>query len=188
MRGRPALITTVLALAGTVLAVPAPAAAAAKCAQDTWRLTKADLTVRQSATKLRIIGGKGATLTLGGGKAVFRYAGSARLTETGTSGGAPVTGWLLYRGTLRMKAKFSTTRLTGTVSTAAGNATLKLRQTSPLNLDPSPRDLASLLKTDEFTGVPHNAKLTCTSTTLKLSQNTTSSSGTFKGTWTYRRA
>ncbi|ROO88302.1 hypothetical protein EDD29_5965 [Actinocorallia herbida] len=181
-----ALVTTVLALAGTVFAVPA--AAAAPCTTGTWRLTKADLTVRQSTTRLRIVGGKGATLTLGGGRAVHRYAGSARLTETGTSGGAAVTGWLRYRGTLRMKAKITGSRLVGTISSASGNATLKLRQTAPLSLDPAPRNLAALLKAGEFTGVPDNAKITCSTTSLKLHQTDTTSSGTLKATWTYRRA
>ncbi|MDX6741304.1 hypothetical protein [Actinocorallia sp. A-T 12471] len=186
--GKAAALTTVLVLTGTVFAHPAHAAPAAKCAAGTWRLTKADLTVTQSSTRLRITGGAGATLTLSGGKAVHRYAGSARLTETGTSGGAKVTGWLRYRGVLRMKAKLSGNRLIGTVSSASGNATLKLRQTAPLSLDPAPRDLVALLKAREFTGVPYNAKITCSRGTLKLRQTDSGKSGTLKGVWTYRRA
>ncbi|MCD0449557.1 hypothetical protein LO762_10185 [Actinocorallia sp. API 0066] len=183
-----AVLTTALILVGAVLAVPAAAAPASRCAAGTWRLAKADLTVRQSAkTKLRITGGAGAVLVLGGGKATHRYAGSAKLKESGTSGGAQVAGWLRYRGTLRLKAKVTGTRLTATVSSATGNATLKLRQTRPLQLDPAPRGLAALLKSGEFSGVPYNAQVTCSRTALKLRQTGTSGGAAFTGAWSYRR-
>jgi hypothetical protein len=177
-----------LTLAGTVFGVPASAAAPGRCALGTWRLTEAVLNADSPTARLRFTGGAGALLTLDGRTAVHSYGSSRRLAETGTSDGRTVSGWLQYRKTLRLKTTVTAGRLEGRPSSASGPATLKIRQTRPLNYDPSPQRVAALLKSGEFSGVPYRASYSCTSRTLRLQQKIKDPGRTLTGTWTYRRA
>ncbi|MEO3788320.1 hypothetical protein ABGB12_33755 [Actinocorallia sp. B10E7] len=170
------------------MAIGTPAAAApARCAIGTWKLARAVLHVDSATAHLRFSGGAGARLRLDGRTATHSFDSSSRFTETGTANGRPVSGWLRYRKTLRLQTKISTTRLTGTAASASGPATLKIRQTRPLNYDPSPQRVASLLRRGEFSGVPYQATYTCGSGTLHLHQKLVASGGTLNGTWTYHR-
>lgn len=186
MRIRMAAGVAVLALAGTAVVAP-EASARARCAVGTWKLTRATLHADSATAHLRFNGGDGALLRLDGRTALHSFGSSSRFTQTGTSNGRPVSGWLKYRKTLRLKAKISATRLAGPASSASGPATLKIRQTRPLNYDPSPQRVASLLARGEFSGIPYRATYTCGSGTLRLHQKLVTSGGTFNGSWTYRR-
>lgn len=177
----------VLALAGTAIGVPAAAAAPARCPVGTWRLAHAVLKVDSGGARLRFSGGAGAVLRLDGRTARHSFGSSARFTETGTSQGRPVSGWMRYRKTLRLKTRITGTRLVGSPATAAGSATLKIRQTRPLNYDPAPQRVAALLRRGEFSGVPYTAAYSCDSRTLRLRQKVAGPGRTLQGTWTYRR-
>ncbi|WP_157963860.1 hypothetical protein [Actinocorallia populi] len=177
----------VLALAGTAIGVPAAAAPPARCALGTWKLTRAVLHVDSGNAHLRFSGGSGSVLTLDGRTALHSFGSSAKFTETGTSDGRPVSGWMRYRKTLRLKTRVSAARLTGSPASASGPATLKIRQTRPLNYDPSPQRVASLLRRGGFSGIPASATYTCGPGTLRLHQKEVSAGGTLNGTWSYRR-
>lgn len=177
----------VLALAGTAIGVPAAAAPPSRCALGSWKLARATLNIDSAAAHLRFDGGSGVVLRLDGRTASYSFGSSARFTETGTSNGRSVSGWMRYRKSLRLKTRVSAARLTGSPSSATGHATLKIRQTRPLNYDPSPQRVATLLRHGKFSGIPSSATYTCGGGTLRLHQTEVTSGGTLNGTWTYRR-
>jgi len=167
--------TAVVALAAGSLVVilGAPAQAAApRCAIGTWKLTKATIKVDSSRQHLRLTGGAGATLRLDGRTAQHGYNLSRKLTETGTTGGAQVKGWLQYRKTLRMKTRVPAGRkgvLVSDVGSASGNATIRLYQSKPFENSPGPQLIVYVLRNGDFDGgLPRRANFTCTAGALHL--------------------
>lgn len=181
-----AVAVTVLTI--TAISVPAQAASQNRCALGGWRLQKAVLKVDSASTHLRIAGGGGATLRLTTRTATLGYNGSAKLSETGTTGGKEVKGWLQYSKTLRLKTRFAGRTLIGDPASASGSATLKLHQTKPLQYSPAPQSLAALIRSGEFSGVPFSGTFTCGGGKLQLRQQLTSKGKTLNGVWTFRRA
>jgi hypothetical protein len=186
--------TAVVALAAgsVVVTLGAPAQAAApRCAIGTWKLVKATIRVDSVQQHLKLTGGAGATLRLDGRMAHHGYNLSKRLSETGTTGSAQVTGWLRYRRTLRMKTKVpvgSRGVLTSDVSSASGNATIRLYQSRPFENAPSPQLIVYVLRNGDFDGgLPRRARFTCTASSLRLKQRLQTSVGVVASDWKYSR-
>ena len=181
-----------LAAASVVVTLGAPAQAAApRCAIGTWKLTKATIKVDSAQQHLKLTGGAGATLRLDGRTAHHGYNLSRRLSETGTTGGAQVRGWLQYRRTLRMKTRVPVGRrgiLNSVVSSASGNATIRLYQSKPFENAPSPQLIVYVLRNGDFDGgLPRRAHFTCTASSLRLKQKLQTSVGIVSSDWTYSR-
>lgn len=78
--------------------------------------------------------------------------------------------------------------LSSDVSSAAGNATIRLYQSKPFENAPSPQLIVYVLRNGDFDGgLPRRAQFTCTASALRLKQKLQTSVGVVSSDWKYSR-
>ncbi|MEO5874138.1 MAG: hypothetical protein ABIS86_01025 [Streptosporangiaceae bacterium] len=196
MRAFVGLGAVLLALSGTMVVAAVPAGAVAKrCTTGTWKLTRAEHRTSRPGDLFWATtrGGAGERLKItGAGSLTYDFGRAAKNVTTGTLGGRKYTGWVRYRGKLKVKATLSGSRIRTRIKSASGGATYRIVVSAPSVFDSASRNLAPKIRSGDSDQVVAAAgTFTCRGRTLKISETDSYAAaqggGGVVSTWAYRR-